>query len=81
MDAQLNVTYGGMNGDLRDPVDFDMDDASIKRVAEESIRDGYLAGIAADPAVSLADFVVDRFGPTDTLPARIFVRPKTPFGA
>jgi hypothetical protein len=79
-DAQLNITYGGENGDYPDPVDFDSGDGDIKQVAAEAIRDGYVPGIAADVNVNLTDFVVDRFPAKDDLPNRLVLRPKTPFG-
>jgi len=79
-DARLNVTYNGMNGDYPDPVSYDATDGDIKQIATEAIRTGYIPGITADPNVNLADFVVDRFPATDELPARLMLRPKTPFG-
>lgn len=78
--AQLNVTFGGGNGDYPDPVNFDVTDGDIKQVAMEAIRDGYIPGISADPNVDLTDFVVDRFPATEELPPRLMLRPKTPFG-
>jgi hypothetical protein len=79
-EAMLNITYNGMNGDLRDPVHFDATDAEIKAWATEAVRNGDVVGIDADPNVDFTDFVVDRFAAKDDLPARTSLRPKTPFG-
>jgi hypothetical protein len=79
--AKYNVTYGGANGELPEPVSYDATDAALKQVAEESIRTGHIPGIQANPNVDLADFVIDRFPETVDVPyARLFCRPKTPFG-
>lgn len=80
--AKLNITWRGSNGELPDPVAYDSTDAMLKQMAEESVRGGYVPGIQADAAVDFADFVVDRFPATgDVIYNRIFIRPKTPFGA
>jgi len=80
--AKLTITYGGLQGDLPDPMSFDMSDADIKRVATESVRDGYVPGIDAAPNVDFTDFVVDRFPARADVPFnRLSLRPKTPFGA
>jgi hypothetical protein len=78
--AQLNITYGGQNGDYPDAVDFDSADDDVRQIATEAIRGGYILGIAADQAVNLTDFVVERFLATEELPPRLILRPKTPFG-
>jgi len=79
--ARVNVTYAGSNGDLVDPVDYDLDDRTIKALVVESVTAGSVPGIPALGDVDLTDFVVDRFPATDANPDhRIFVRPKTPFG-
>lgn len=76
--ARLNVTYGGQNADLVDLIDKDLDDAAVKALATEAVAAG-LPGI--DPVnADFADFVVDRFPAKDDLPARVVLRPKTPFG-
>jgi len=80
MDALLNITVNGQNGDLRDPVSFDATDADVKAWATETVRNGGVPGINADPNVDFHDFVVDRFAAKDDLPARLMLRPKTPFG-
>jgi len=80
--AKLNITWHGANGDLPDLVAYDSTDAMLKQMAEESVRGGYVPGIQTDAGVDLADFVVDRFPATgDVVYNRIFIRPKTPFGA
>lgn len=81
-EARVNCTWAGQNGDLTDTVQYDATDAQIKTWLTEAIRNGDIRGIQADPAVQLADFVVDRFPATDTVPYnRIMLRPKTAFGA
>ena len=77
--ARLNITWKGQNADLPDPINVDMDDATVLLNAQEAIKGG-LEGITADPTAALKDFVVDRFPATGDLPARIMIRPKTPFG-
>lgn len=79
--AILNVTYAGQNGDLADPVQWDVSDASIRSYATEAVRSGAVLGIAAIPDADFTDFVVDRFPPSATREHRLIVlRPKTPFG-
>jgi len=80
-EARLNVTYGGQNGDLPDPVMFQAGDADVKAWVTEAVRTGGVPGIAAAPNADFSDFVVDRFAPTEVRPYNyIVVRPKTPFG-
>ena len=80
--ARLNVTWQGQNGDLPDPVPYDSTDIELKTWAQESILGGGIPGIAQDRNANLADFVVDRFPASDEVPYnRLFLRPKTPFGA
>lgn len=80
MDAILNITVNGQNGELPQPVFFDATDVDVKAWAAEAVRNGNVPGIDADPNVDFRDFVVDRFSAKDTLPARLVIRPKTPFG-
>jgi len=80
-EAQLNITWAGSNGDLRDLVFYDSTDADIKAWATEAVRNGDIPGIDADPNVDFYDFVVDKFSAKDDLPNRIFLRSKTPFGS
>ena len=80
MDARLNVTHAGANGDLPDMVNSDATDEQIKIWATEAVRAG-IPGIPADPNADFGDFVVDRFAATADVPyARLLLRPKTPFG-
>jgi hypothetical protein len=79
MEANLNVTFAGSNGDLTDPIPFDATDAEIKRWAAEAVLNGNVPGIDAQTA-DFSDYVVDRFPAKDDLPNRVAVRPKTPFG-
>jgi hypothetical protein len=80
-EARLNITYGGQNGDLPDPIARDASDGDIKQWAQEAVRGGHVPGIRADRTVSFAAFVVDRFPPNDQRPYHtIFLRPKTEFG-
>ena len=78
--ARLNVTYGGSNGDLPDTVSYDATDEQIRTWAAEAVHGGSIPGINPDPNASFQDFVVDRFPATGELPARVMIRPKTPFG-
>ena len=80
-EARLNVTYGGANGDLPDPIPFDTTDTVVRRIVQEAIRTGGIPGINADQAADLTDFVVDRFGPNEARPTSLIqLRQKTPFG-
>ncbi len=80
-EARVNITWGGQNGDLTDPVSFAATDAEIRLWAAEAIRAGTVAGVRPDRLVSFDGFMVDRFPSTAQIPFnRIFVRPKTPFG-
>lgn len=80
--AKLTITYKGQQGDLPDPVSYDTQDTELKRVATESVRDGYIPGIDADTDADFTDFVIDRFPSRPDVPFnRLSLRPKTPFGA
>jgi hypothetical protein len=80
-EARVNVTFGGQNGDLPDPVNYTASDTEIKGWVAEAVRTGSIPSIPAAPAADFSDFVVDRFEATEARPYRaIFVRPKTPFG-
>ena len=80
MNAQVNVTWEGQNGDLPDMVLYDATDTEILRWAQEALQNGGVPGIGEDAEADLTDFVVDRFPAKDDLPNRLVVRPKTPFG-
>ena len=80
-EARVNVTYGGANGDLPDPVFFDSTDADIKAMVAEAIRSGSIPGIPHRQDATLEDFVVDRFRANEQRPYPLVqIRPKTPFG-
>lgn len=80
-EARLNITYGGENGELPDPVSFDATDGDIKAWAAEAIQNGSVPGIKADVNADFTDFVVDRFSATEEVDHnRLMLRPKTPFG-
>lgn len=81
-EARVNVTWANQNGDLADVVPVDATDDQIRTWAAESVHAGSVLGIGADPAANFANFVVDRFPPTDVRPYNLLsLRPKTPFGA
>ncbi len=80
-EARVNVTYGGKNGDLPDPVHYDSTDGDIRGWVTEAVRGGNIPGIDADQGADFQDFVVDRFSANDARPHNLIqVRPKTPFG-
>ena len=80
-EARVNVTFGGKNGDLRDPVMFQSTDADLKTWVTEAVRTGGVPGIDAAPDADFSDFVVDRFTATEARPYNLVqLRPKTPFG-
>lgn len=78
--AVLNVTWGGQNGNLADAVPYDLSDAEIRRVAAEAVSSGAVPGVSSGRA-DFSGFVVDRYPATEALPDRIFLRPKTEYGA
>ncbi len=81
-EALVNLTWMGRNADLAQPVFYLATDAEIRAWVTEAVRFGGVSGLPADGPVDLRDFVVDRFPASETIPYnRIFVRPKTPFGA
>ena len=80
-EARVNVTYGGQNGDLPDAVFFDSTDGDVKTMVTEAVVGGNIPGIPADANADFADFVVDRYPPTEERPHNLIqLRPKTPFG-
>lgn len=80
-EARLNITWGGQNGDLVDPIPFDASDADVRQFAMEAVRDGSVAGIVAEMNPDFSNFVVDRFPANENTPyPRVFLRPKTSFG-
>ncbi len=80
-EARVNVTFGGNNGDLPDPVSFDATDADVRQWVTEAVQTGGVPGVAADEAADFTDFVIDRFTANEARPYNLIqVRPKTPFG-
>lgn len=80
-EARVNITYGGKNGDLPDPVMFQATDGDIKAWVTEAVRNGGVPGLAPAPDADFSDFIVDRFDATEVRPYHLIVlRPKTPFG-
>lgn len=81
--AILNITYNGLSVDYKTTVSDRMGDRDIRRTAVELIRSGELPGlhIAHLPDDAFELYVVDRLrsarGQTG---ARIYLRPKVPFG-
>ena len=80
-EARLNVTYNNQNGHLPDPVHYDLQPEAVIAMAQEALRAGGIPGIDADPTADLEGFRVDRYPAKDEQPNRIFIRPKTEFGA
>jgi hypothetical protein len=79
--AVLNITYNGLSADYPLDLDYQLSDADVRRIAVEVVRSGGVRGLQiANLADSAFDnYVVDRF----TAPgagARIYLRPKVPFG-
>ena len=85
MDAKLNVTYSGENGDLVDMVPFDTPDDAVIQMAREALQPNE-AGVQSVPGITpvrdadFTDYRVFRYPAKDDLPNRIVLRPKTPFG-
>ncbi len=79
--AILNITYNGLSVDYKANVADNMGDGDIRRTAVELIRSGQLRGlhIAHLPEDAFRDYVVDRLPTAGG--ARIYLRPKVPFGA
>lgn len=80
--AILNITYNGVSADYPVEVDYDLNDADVRRIAVEVLRSGDVAGIQARPLDERAfdHYIVDRFR-TPQGGERIYLRPKVPFGA
>jgi hypothetical protein len=79
MEARLNITFAGQNGDLPDLVNFDATDGDVKQWAHEAVQGGGVPGVTAADA-DFTDYVIDRFEATGELPARLMLRPKTAYG-
>jgi hypothetical protein len=80
-EAQVNVTYGGNNGDLAQTVFFESSDADVKAWVTEALRAGSIPGLGAHVNADLHDYVVDRHKPTEARPHNLIqIRPKTAYG-
>lgn len=80
-EARVNITWGGQNGELPDPVSFDAQIGDVLTWVTEAVRAGDVPGIRADPRAIFHDFIVDRYPANDVRPFNLIqVRPKTPFG-
>ena len=78
MNVLMNITWQGQSGNYWVNLDQGVDDATIKRVAEEAVRSGEVVGISKRiPRNAFANFVIDRFHEGQT---RFVIRPKVPFG-
>ena len=78
MNVLMNITWQGQSGNYWVALDPGVDDTTIKRVCEEAVRSGEVAGISPQiPRDAFANFVIDRFNDGQT---RFVVRPKVPFG-
>lgn len=80
MQAVVNVTYGGQNGEMPDQVFFDKTDDELIEIVQEALQGGGIPGIDMQPNADLEGFVVERYNAEDDLPNRFMVRPKVPFG-
>jgi len=82
MEARVNITWKGQNGDLPDTVSYDATDGDVRQWITEAVRAGSVPGIPADNGADFHDFVIDRFPLNETRPYNLIqIRPKTPFGA
>ena len=79
--ALLNITHAAQNGTLNDPVPYDLPDGELRRIVTEAVRSGSVVGLERAEAADFTNYVFDRFPATAELPARVFARPKTPYGA
>jgi hypothetical protein len=80
--AVLNITYNGYSSDYPLDLDYALTDADVRRLAVEVVRSGGVRGmqLADLPAHAFDHYVIDRFT-TPRGGARIYLRPKVPFGA
>lgn len=75
--AVLNITYNGLSADYPLDVDYALSDEDVRRIAVEVVRAGGVRGLVVAGLAENAfdNYVVDRMGG-----ARIYLRPKVPFG-
>lgn len=81
-EARVNITYGGINSDLVQTVNYDAPDDDIRGWVTEALTTGSIPGFPSYDSVDLTHFVLDRFPATAERPhPLILLRPKTPFGS
>jgi len=80
-EAMVEVTIGGQQGTLPDPVPWDATPEDLKGWVAEAVRAGGIQGLDPVPDADFTDYVVDRFDAKDNLPNRFALRPKTEYGA
>ena len=79
MSVLMNVTYNGLSGSCYAVFDPNLDDNTVRRLTEEAVRSGEVAGLPKNiPDNAFENFVVDRLQ-EDRL-VRLVVRPRVPFG-
>jgi hypothetical protein len=80
-EAVVEITYGGQQGTMPDPVPWDSDKEDVKRWVAEAMQAGGIPGLDPVANPDLTDFTVDTFDAKDGLPNRYAVRPKTEYGS
>jgi len=79
MNAELLVTYSGVNATYPSQVDADSSNDSVMSFLREAAQAGELTGIPTN--ADFTDFVVERFPDTTNRGlSTIMVRPKVTFG-
>ncbi len=78
----LNITYQGRSADYQLGLDHSASDADIRRIAWEVVRSGSIRGLHVPHLErdAFRGYVVDRLRAANG-EARIYLRPKVPFGA
>lgn len=81
LEARVNITFAGQNGELPDPVPYDANEEQIRGWVTEALRTGGVPGITRDEAADISNYVVEKFDAVESMPLnRISVRPKTGYG-
>lgn len=85
--AILQVNYNGQQGEVAQPVVFELNDeggardpALIRSIAQEALRSGTVRGMDAIPDADLTDFPVRAYPSRDGLPNRFSVTEKVEYG-
>ena len=79
MSVLINLTFNGHSANYVADIEAGLGDQSVRRICEEAVRAGEVAGLPANlPARAFRNFVIDRFHGAEG--ARFVVRPKVPFG-